>query len=42
MTDHQQLKDLITALDDQAKPFVERIINRAITAAAVGHRVEDF
>ena len=41
-SDHQTLKDAITSLDDQAKPFVERIMNRAITTAAVGHRVEDF
>ncbi len=40
--DHQTLKDAITALDDHAKPFVERIMNRAISTAAVGHRVEDF
>ncbi len=41
-TEHQALKDAIAALDELAKPFVERIMNRAIAAAAVGHRVEDF
>ncbi len=40
--DHALLKAAILALDDSAKPFVERIMNRAITEAAVGHRVEDF
>jgi molecular chaperone HscA len=39
---HEQLKEAITALDESAKPFVERIMNRAISTAAVGHRVEDF
>ncbi|MBL9037695.1 MAG: Fe-S protein assembly chaperone HscA, partial [Archangium sp.] len=42
VTEHQVLKDAITALDEAAKPFVERIMNRAISTAAVGHRVDDF
>jgi molecular chaperone HscA len=41
-SDAQQLKDAVTALDEAAKPFVERIMNRAIASAAVGHGVEDF
>ncbi len=40
--EYGQLKDAIHALDEAAKPFVERIMNRAIARAAVGHRVEDF
>ncbi len=40
--DHHLLKQAIVAMDDIAKPFVERIMNRAIATAAVGHRVEDF
>lgn len=40
--DHLALKAAITALDEAARPFVERIMNRAITTAAVGRRVEDF
>jgi molecular chaperone HscA len=40
--DHALLKAAILALDDAARPFVERIMNQAIATAAVGHRVEDF
>ncbi len=40
--DHALLKATILALDDSAKPFVEKIMNRAIATAAVGHRVEEF
>ena len=32
----------ITEVDGVAKPFVERIMDRAIGKAAVGHRMEDF
>jgi molecular chaperone HscA len=39
--DHSELKAAITALDEQSKPFVERIMNRAISKAVVGHSVED-
>ncbi len=41
-SDHEQLKHAIMSLDTQARPFVERIMNRAIAQAAVGHRMEDF
>jgi molecular chaperone HscA len=41
-TDHAGLKAAIAELDAQAKPFVERIMNRAIATAAVGHRLEEF
>jgi molecular chaperone HscA len=41
-TDHAALKAAIQEVDAQAKPFVERIMNRAIATAAVGHRMEDF
>jgi len=41
-TDHHQLKLAIEALDAHARPFVERIMNRAIASAAVGHRMEEF
>ncbi len=41
-THHEVLKAAITQVDTLARPFVERIMDRAIGAAAVGHRVEDF
>ena len=41
-TEHLKLKEAIVALDDQAKPFVERIMNRAIATAAVGKTMESF
>jgi molecular chaperone HscA len=40
--DHGALKAAIAQVDTEAKPFVERIMNRAIATAAVGHRLEDF
>jgi molecular chaperone HscA len=39
---HEELKAAIHSVDELAKPFVERIMNRAIATAAVGHRMEDF
>ena len=41
-TDHLELKAAIVALDEQSRPFVERIMNRAIQRAAVGHRIEEY
>jgi molecular chaperone HscA len=41
-SDHDALKAAIVQVDDGAKPFVERIMNRAISTAAVGHNLEDF
>ena len=41
-SDHHALKEAIHVLDDLARPFVERIMNRAIGRAAVGHRMEEF
>ncbi len=41
-TDHEALKAAITEVDGLARPFVERIMDRAIGKAAVGHRMEDF
>ncbi len=37
--DHHALKEAIHALDEQSKPFVERIMNRAISSAVVGQKV---
>ena len=41
-TNHEALKAAITEVDGLARPFVERIMDRAIGKAAVGHRMEDF
>jgi molecular chaperone HscA len=38
-SDHHALKEAIHALDEQSKPFVERIMNRAIAKAVVGQQV---
>ncbi|MBX7115361.1 MAG: Fe-S protein assembly chaperone HscA [Myxococcaceae bacterium] len=41
-TDHSALKAALTALDEHSRPFVERIMNRAISKAVAGHRVEEY
>jgi|CXWL01.1.fsa_nt_gi molecular chaperone HscA len=41
-TDHSELKSAISALDEQSRPFVERIMNRAISKAVAGHSVEEY
>ncbi|MFT3836226.1 MAG: Fe-S protein assembly chaperone HscA [Myxococcaceae bacterium] len=41
-TDYLALKAAITELDDRSKPFVERIMNRAISKAVQGHSVEEY
>ena len=41
-TDHESLKNAITEVDGFARPFVEKILDRAMGKAAVGHRMEDF
>ena len=41
-TNHELLKIAITEVDELARPFVGRIMDRAIGKAAVGHRMEDF
>ena len=40
--DHLELKAAITALDELSRPFVERVMNRAISKAVAGHRVEEY
>ncbi|WP_084736560.1 Fe-S protein assembly chaperone HscA [Cystobacter ferrugineus] len=40
--DAQALKDAIHALDEACKPFVERIMNQAVTQVVAGHSVEEF
>jgi molecular chaperone HscA len=38
--DSGALREAIHALDEQAKPFVERVVNRAMSRALTGHSVE--
>ncbi|HEX8821031.1 MAG TPA: Fe-S protein assembly chaperone HscA [Archangium sp.] len=40
--DHHALKESIHALDDVCKPFVERVMNEALTKVVAGHSVEEF
>jgi len=40
-TDSQALADAIKSLDDVSRPFVERIMNRAVGTLLEGRRVED-
>lgn len=40
--DTQALKDALHALDEACKPFVERIMNQAVTRVVAGHSVEEF
>ncbi|ATB41373.1 molecular chaperone HscA [Cystobacter fuscus] len=40
--DSQALKEAIHALDEACKPFVERIMNQAVTRVVAGHSVEEF
>ncbi|WP_434389118.1 Fe-S protein assembly chaperone HscA [Melittangium boletus] len=40
--DSQAIKDAIHALDEGCKPFVERIMNHAVTQVVAGHSVEEF
>ncbi|MBL8915766.1 MAG: Fe-S protein assembly chaperone HscA [Archangium sp.] len=41
-TNHEALKAVITDVDGKARPFVEKILDRAIGKAAVGQQIEDF
>jgi molecular chaperone HscA len=40
--DHLALKDSVHALDETCKPFIERVMNRALTQAVAGHSVEEY
>ncbi len=40
--DHHALKESIQALDEVCKPFVERVMNQALTKVVAGHSVEEF
>jgi len=39
---YESLKNAIAEVDGFAKPFVEKILDRAMGKAAVGHRMEEF
>ena len=41
-TNYESLKNAITEVDGFARPFVEKILDRAMGKAAVGHRMEEF
>ncbi len=40
--EHSELEEAIHALDELSKPFVERVMNRAIQRAVAGHSVEEY
>ncbi|HET9451606.1 MAG TPA: Fe-S protein assembly chaperone HscA [Aggregicoccus sp.] len=40
--DHLALKESVHALDETCKPFIERVMNRALTQAVAGHSVEEY
>lgn len=39
---HLAVKEAITALDDRSRPFIERVMNRALSQAVAGHSVEEY
>jgi molecular chaperone HscA len=39
---HDVLKSALLALDSAARPFVEKIVNRAVSRASVGHQIHEF
>ena len=41
-TDSTAVKDAISALDTLSRPFVERVVNRAIASAVQGHSMEEY
>ncbi|MBZ4422755.1 Fe-S protein assembly chaperone HscA [Myxococcus sp. RHSTA-1-4] len=40
--DHLKLKEAVHALDETSRPFIERVMNQAITQVVGGHSVEEF
>ncbi|QSQ24617.1 Fe-S protein assembly chaperone HscA [Pyxidicoccus parkwayensis] len=40
--DHLKLKEAVHALDEASRPFIERVMNQAITQVVAGHSVEEF
>ena len=41
-TDALRIKDAVHALDEAGKPFVERVMNEALSSALAGQSVEDY
>lgn len=40
--DHLAVKERISALDEASRPFIERVMNRALSQAVAGHSVEEY
>ncbi|WP_426753553.1 Fe-S protein assembly chaperone HscA [Myxococcus sp. Y35] len=40
--DHLKLKEAVHALDEASRPFIERVMNQAITQVVAGQSVEDY
>ncbi len=40
--DHLKLKEAVHALDETSRPFIERVMNQAITQVVAGHSVEEY
>ncbi|AGC46774.1 chaperone protein HscA [Myxococcus stipitatus DSM 14675] len=41
-TDYLKLKEAVHALDETSRPFIERVMNQAITQVVAGHSVEEY
>ncbi|RJS19227.1 Fe-S protein assembly chaperone HscA [Corallococcus sp. H22C18031201] len=41
-SEYLAIKDAIHALDEASRPFIERVMNRAITQVVAGHSVEEY
>ncbi|MBI3184979.1 MAG: Fe-S protein assembly chaperone HscA [Myxococcales bacterium] len=41
-TEHLRIQEAIRALDEACRPFVERVMNRALRNAVAGHSVEEY
>jgi molecular chaperone HscA len=40
--DHLKLKEAVHTLDEASRPFIERVMNQAITQVVAGHSVEEY
>ncbi|MCP3100095.1 Fe-S protein assembly chaperone HscA [Myxococcus sp. K15C18031901] len=40
--DHLKMKEMLHALDEASRPFIERVMNQAITQVVAGHSVEEY
>jgi molecular chaperone HscA len=41
-SDYLKLKEAVHALDETSRPFIERVMNQAITRVVAGHSVEEY